>query len=163
MMCAVAIVEYSAVRGVNSNATMTEIDFLPSKRPWQDDRLWYALSSKSKWEWFERFHSDFIHPIEKIAAGRVSIMVQNWPHESGVYFLFLCEELMYVGMCRSFADRVETHYRPNRPSLKTSDWFDSVSVIYTPLEFAEAIEGYYINALNPPRNYKAGKPWPFQG
>ncbi len=74
-------------------------------------------------------------------------------HECGVYFLFLGDELQYVGLACSISTRLLQHRYPDAPSLAQATWFDSVATIevYDDDE-RRAIECYYINKLRPPRN-----------
>jgi len=94
----------------------------------------------------------FVFPLERIAEARKPYNWDDTPDDSGVYFLFLEDQLQYVGRARYISNRLDHHRYPNRPSRVPAEWFDSWSAIWAPDEMAKHVECYYIHKLKPPRN-----------
>lgn len=68
---------------------------------------------------------------------------------SGVYFLFLNDQIVYIGKSKQFETRLQQHRKDGRR-------FDSYRIIEgIPLEQLEHIEMFYINKYQPPGNLKA--------
>lgn len=64
---------------------------------------------------------------------------------SGVYFLFVGDDLTYIGQSQQIATRVKQHRRCGRP-------FTSYGFVDVPGDVAEAVEIAYIHALKPSGN-----------
>jgi len=69
------------------------------------------------------------------------------PMSGGIYFLFLDDELQYVGKATLIARRLWRHFL-ERP------YWDHASWIEAPAECAEEVEHYYIRAFDPPQNLR---------
>ncbi len=70
------------------------------------------------------------------------------PEESGVYFFWQSRVIEYVGMASSLASRLTRSHHAIRPS-------DRVSWIKWPCRDIRRAERFYINVLQPIRNYQS--------
>lgn len=71
---------------------------------------------------------------------------------NAVYFLWLNKEIVYVG-CTT------THPMERMKAHKCDAEFDEISWIEVPKPLMKAIEWFYIEKLNPPKNRNKYKPW----
>jgi len=70
---------------------------------------------------------------------------------SGVYFLVLKGQVVYVGQSKNVFHRLARHIRDGRE-------FDSFNVLPCPPERLDAVEGLYIDAFMPGMNNSFGRP-----
>lgn len=136
-------------------------EYMPRALVRQDDwrqKYWELCELSDKLRWLRNHWAQFLPSPQEVADGRKpSSERDSWPGCSGVYFLYLAGDLQYVGKATCLSSRLHQHYYPLKPSLIPADWFDEVSWVETPDEFAETIEAFYINRLSPPKNIASGR------
>ncbi len=106
--------------------------------------------------WLQHNWKPLHQTLDEISARKVkyalndgSGYLQNMgPNESGVYFLFDGDELMYIGKATSINRRLYRHFDGNSFPWRNVSWIEM------PQECAEEVEHYYIHALNPPMNVR---------
>lgn len=74
---------------------------------------------------------------------------------SGIYFLILRDEVMYVGKSKNVFRRIGRH-------LDEGKRFDSFNIVYAPEDKLADLERLYLNALVPPWNHTLEGPAPYR-
>lgn len=96
-------------------------------------------------DWYQKRLPELFLPIEKLREIR-----QSWegkgPAEEGVYFLWLGEDLQYVGKSVNIDDRLFQHWQ--------SKAFDHFCFVSVPRLYLAELETKYIRALKPPLNQR---------
>ena len=103
-------------------------------------------------KWFKTHAAGILKPFDEIKAARCLYELNSGPPAEGIYFLFTDDELQYIGLSREISTRLHRHAYPNWPAHVKVSWLTHFSAIWVPLRFLEAVEGYYLHLLRPPRN-----------
>lgn len=102
-------------------------------------------------DWFHAHRQRFIVEVDRLP--RLPHKMNDGPWCEGVYFLFLGDELVYVGQAKYIRQRLNRHGYPP-PQRHHVDWFDHYACLWAPRMYLDSVESYYIHRLDPPRNIK---------
>lgn len=102
-------------------------------------------------DWFHDHHQRFIFKLDQLPC--LPHSMNDGPWNSGVYFLFLDDDLVYVGQAKYIMQRLNRHGYPP-PQRHHVDWFNNYACIWVPQLHLNSVESYYIHAFDPPRNIK---------
>lgn len=113
-----------------------------------DPRDWAGLGRD---EWFHANQGRFLFDLNQLP--RLPHGLNVGPNGEGVYFLFLDDDLVYVGQSKHIRSRLHRHGYPT-PCRIHEGWFNNYAAIWVPQWFLDSVESFYIHYLDPPRNEK---------
>lgn len=124
------------------------INFTHPEKPKEDfEYLPWEESSQIPCDWFMDNAESFIVSMDLIMKNIAPYSFGSPPHESGIYFLFDKDDLIYIGESVSIHNRLIQHYKNKR--------FDSYScMIGMPGLYRKEIEAFYIHKYEPVLNAK---------
>lgn len=109
-----------------------------------DDEPWVPLGLHCG-VWWREHKKDYLHAMEKLLQLRATC--GSPPHRAGVYFLFLDDELVYVGQSASLSTRLGAH-----GSYRGTISHNSIAWIAVPDFFMTDVEQYYYDTFRPSLN-----------
>jgi hypothetical protein len=106
-----------------------------------DDPVFEGLAPT---EWMERRRAEIFLSTEELRSRKAAWPAIE-PQESGIYFLWRGDELLYIGLSGNIIHRLEEHKRGGMP-------FDAFSYVLVPDLIMPTVERRYIKSLAPPLN-----------
>lgn len=100
-------------------------------------------------EWFHGNQKAMLFDLDQLP--RIPHKMNTGPESEGIYFLFLDDELVYVGQACRIMERLNRHAYPTL-SRHHADWFSHYAAVWVPRLFLDSVEAFYIHYFNPPRN-----------
>lgn len=97
------------------------------------------------WDWYKHRYDKLFLSISDLRALKAK-WEGSGPLEEGIYFLWMSDDLLYVGQSVNIDYRLSQHSRTKE--------FDHFSYVSCPKLLLDKLELEYITALNPPLNVK---------